>query len=99
MTKKEDSSALRAPEPSLVPKPKEAPERRSPQAWADAKGTKAWALAGARQHFRWPVGAEVSEADFDDAIKTVSNLQFSSPGVIVRKPAKKARGKRWLSRA
>lgn len=100
-TKEDGPAPERRPEAALVQKAAEAPERRAPTEWAEAKGTKPWALAGAFQRFQWPGGFVLTEREFDDAISEVMNLQFSAPSVLVRKPAKKItkRGKRWLSRA
>jgi hypothetical protein len=95
MTKKDDS-APDAPTPSLV---RSDAEKRPPEAWFEAKKSRAWAFDGAKFARHWPDGIEITEAAYDAAIKAVEELPLGSPSVLVKKPAKAAkRGKRWLSR-
>lgn len=86
MAKKEDD----APAPSA--------EKRAPEAWFAAKKSRQWAYDGARFAEQWPAGIEITEADYDAAIRAVEDLPYSSPGVLTQ-PATHSRGNRWLSRA
>lgn len=51
-------------------------DRRSVEAWAEAKQIAPWMLAAARTHAAWPVGAELTEASFDEAVEAVSSLSL-----------------------
>lgn len=63
-----DSTAPVAPPPVAPAKPEGAPLRAF-EDWARAKKTAAWEVAAAKAMHRWPVGKEMSEADYDKAIK------------------------------
>lgn len=42
--------------------------RKTVDEWAKIKGTLAMVLAGAKHHHRWPLGQELTEAEYDKAI-------------------------------
>lgn len=46
----------------------EAPLRRSVEEWSKEKGTSEWAFAAAKHLLRWPIGQQVTEAEYDAAI-------------------------------
>ena len=50
------------------------PARRAVEDWAKDKGTEAHWLAAARNFFRWGLGREVSELDYDAAIAAVQTI-------------------------
>lgn len=43
---------------------------QSPEEWAAKKGTPPHVLAGARHHHRWIVGEQLTEEQFDAAIRS-----------------------------
>jgi hypothetical protein len=51
-------------------------ERRTAEAWRDAKQTVAWAFAAARAGERWPLGQELTEAQYDAAIDRAKNMRL-----------------------
>jgi hypothetical protein len=67
-------------EPVPVPAPESTPAaepiRRSYEDWATDKIPEAWALAAAKTLMSWPVGREVTEAEFDEAIRTAKAIQI-----------------------
>ncbi len=50
------------------------PERRPFEQWAEAKKTPAWKLAAAKAHENWPLGREVTEAAFDQAVRAACDV-------------------------
>lgn len=40
--------------------------------WAQRKSSPAWLVGAARSAFSWAIGKELSEADFDAALKTAA---------------------------
>jgi hypothetical protein len=51
-------------------------ELKAAEVWAREKGhigARAWYLAAARAHERWPVGREVTEAEYDAAVLAATN--------------------------
>lgn len=59
---------------STTPLPPPAP-RLTIEAWANQKATAAWLFAGAKAGERWAVGAELTEAAYDDAVERAGNVQ------------------------
>ncbi len=51
-------------------------EKRTVEAWAAQKSLPAWLFAALRAHERWAIGAERTEAEFDEAIARVQALRF-----------------------
>lgn len=49
---------------------KEKTPKRQVEAWRDELGTPAWLFAAAKTKFNWPVGAELTEAEYKKAIAT-----------------------------
>lgn len=56
--------------------PKPAPERKPWEQWAKEKRAPAGELLSAKTLHRWPVGKQITEADFDAAITAARNLVF-----------------------
>jgi len=65
-----------------------APKRTAEQ-WAEAKGfvplligtrenPSFWKWAAAKAMLRWPIGAELTEAEFDAAIEAAANVEIKS---------------------
>jgi hypothetical protein len=52
------------------------PARKPVETWAEEKRTPAWLLAAARVHENWPVGRELTEAEFDTALKRVASVRL-----------------------
>jgi hypothetical protein len=53
-----------------------APERKPVEQWAAEKGTVAWKFAAAQAGERWPIGAELTEAEYTDAIERAANVRL-----------------------
>ena len=51
-------------------------ERRPAEQWAQEKQTPAWLFAAARVHEGWPVGRELLEAEFEEALQRVSVVRL-----------------------
>ena len=51
------------------------PELKTVEVWAQSKAIDALWFAMAKAYFRWPVGRELSEADFDAAIARVQSIR------------------------
>jgi hypothetical protein len=49
--------------------------RKPIEIWAEEKGTPAWLVAAARVHENWPMGRELTEAEFEAALKRVSSVR------------------------
>lgn len=48
------------------------------ETWSEEKRTPAWLFAAARAKHRWPIGREVTEAEFDKAIAATKSIQIGS---------------------
>jgi hypothetical protein len=56
--------------------PESAPERRTFEAWAAEKKTAAWQAAAARAMRAWAIGREVTEAEFDEAVRAAGEIRL-----------------------
>ncbi len=53
------------------------PIKKTVEEWRDIKKTIPWKFQAAKTYDHWPVGKELTEADYDLAISLVSNLAIS----------------------
>ena len=65
-----DTATPRLVEPLPTPPPA---ERRPVESWAKAKGH-SWELASTAAHEQWPHGLEVTEAQYDDAVRRATGV-------------------------
>jgi hypothetical protein len=65
--------ATPAEQPPAAPAP--APERKPVEKLLAEKKTPAWLFAAARVHKRWPVGLELTEAEYEEGIKEAAGLR------------------------
>jgi hypothetical protein len=56
-------------------KPAAAP-RKTVEVWAAEKKTPAWLFAGAKAGNRWPIGRELEEAEYDQAVHAAANVKI-----------------------
>ena len=51
-----------------------AAERRTVEAWREILATPAWLFAGAKMGERWPIGRELTEAEYREALERAGNV-------------------------
>jgi hypothetical protein len=49
-------------------------QRRTVEEWARAKSAEPWQYAAARAMRRWPIGFEMTEADFEAALHEAAHI-------------------------
>lgn len=73
----------RESKPSVIERmaPTSSVERRPIEGWAKAKQPELWRYRAAKALRDWPIGAEVTEAEFDEALKAAGeiSLGYSHP--------------------
>lgn len=52
----------------------EAAERKTAEAWAELRTTPAWLFAAARAYHGWPIGQELTAAEFDAAVEATASI-------------------------
>lgn len=62
--------------PTDAEAPKAPPPRKTWEQWAKEKHARAGELLSAKTLHRWPVGKQITEADFDAALTAARNLVF-----------------------
>lgn len=62
-------------EPAHVP----GPVMKTAEDWAAEKQTPAWLFAAARAHHTWPVGRELTEAQFLEALSATRGIRIGMP--------------------
>lgn len=71
-----EKPAFEAPEEAAsTPKPEtsKAPVRRTVEELRDEQDTPAWLFAGAKMKHSWPVGAELSDAEYEAALRAAAD--------------------------
>lgn len=48
--------------------------KRTAEGWADEKKVPAWQFAAAKAHESWPQGYEVTEEEFEQAVKAACGI-------------------------
>jgi hypothetical protein len=62
--------------PAAAAAPKKAPEKRTVEAWAEAKKHLPQPFGQARMLARWITGSEVTEKEYDAAVAAVDTIRF-----------------------
>lgn len=59
--------------------PAPAPARKPVEQHAEEKQTPAWLLAAARAHHGWPIGRELTESEFEQALAATKGIRIGGP--------------------
>lgn len=62
-----------------------APEKKLVETWAEEKGTPVWVVAALRAYFRWALGREVTEAEFDAGAEQMANAKMTSGNPFIER--------------
>lgn len=63
--------------PELAEKPEvQQPAHRTFEEWAQAAGTATWLAAATRACKRWPVGKELTQQEFDEAVREAASIRI-----------------------